>query len=209
MPLARIAEVVDARGDDARALVLAWQWERAQELTADSGALDELASQVTPTADTWSVLRRTVVERTIATRTSTVDQASLVPTFAGDVLALRAHLAAQGAEFGDEYWVLYHRPVAPDVHGQIETCVPYTGAASPAGDVVLRAEPAGEELYVPVAAARCRYPDILPAFTAVSARVAEAGGAVGPPREIYPVPWRDDDPEAVVAEVAVPVGPLP
>jgi DNA-binding transcriptional MerR regulator len=209
MPLARIAEVVDATGDDARALVLGWQSERAQALSADSEALDELTSRVAPTADTASVLRRDVVERTVATRTSTVHQASLVPTFTGDVLALRAHLAAQGAEFGDEYWVLYHSPVAPDVLGQIETCVPYTGAASPAGDVVLRAEPAGEELYVPVSAARCRYPDILLAFTAVHARAAEVGGAVRPPREIYPVPWRDDDPDAVVAEVALSVGVVP
>jgi DNA-binding transcriptional MerR regulator len=209
MPLARIAEVVDARGGDARALVLAWQSERVRALDADSEAVDGMLPWVAPTADTGSVLRRAVVERTVATRTSTVDQASLVPAFTADVLTLRAHLAAQGAEFGDEYWVLYHRPVAPDVPGQIETCVPYAGAVSPAGDVVLRAEPAGEELYVPEVAARWRYPDLLSAFAAVSVRADELGGAVGPPREIYPVPWRDDDPEAVVAEVVIPVGPVP
>ena len=201
LPLDRVAVVVDAAPDDARDLLLRWWDERRTAAGEGRAAVEAHLATAAPVRD--DVRHRAVPARKVATLTSEPDQASLVPTFTADVLTVRAHLAAQGARFGDEYWVVYRELLGPGVAGRVETCVPYEGTVDPTGDVVLRAEPAGHEVYLPVTARECAFPQIVAVHASTVAAARASGVAEPVRREIYPVPWRDDDPDAAVAEVAV------
>src|SRR5699024_11177359 len=108
-----------------------------------------------------------------------------------------------GADFGDEFWVVYRELPGPGATFRIETCVPYEGRIDPGGDVVLRLEAGGDEVFLPVTARECRYPEIVGLHGTTVAAARAAGVDTPVRREIYPVPWRDDDADAVVAEVAV------
>ncbi len=206
MPLARIAEVVDGPIDGARERILDW-WQ-GQLYRIDEGRdllrrLDQrFATDNSIYNRLYSVKRRAVPERKLATMFGDVEQHDLVPRFTADVVELRGRLAAQGATFGDEFWVVYHSVVGPRIPGRIETCVPYEGKADPSGPMMLRMEPAGEIAVTAVTVRHCRYPTILGAFNAVEQDTT--GEETGRPREVYPVPW-SDDPDAVVAEVAITV----
>jgi DNA-binding transcriptional MerR regulator len=205
LPLDQVAAVVDAAPDDARELLLRWWAGRAAAAEDARAAVEAHFAPGAPVHDgvRRRVRRRSVPARTVATLTSEPDQASLVATFTADVLAVRAHLASQGAAFGDEYWVVYRAMPGPDRGAyRVETCVPYEGRIDPGGDVVLRLEPAGDELYLPVTARECRYPEIVGLHAATVAAAHAAGVRAPVRREIYPVPWQDDA-DAVVAEVAV------
>ncbi len=214
MPLATIADVLDAAPDRARDVLLAWWSGRQATLVAQRDALHAAALQLgagpepTPAHRPPAVAERRSPPRRLATAAATVDQEDLVARFTADLLGVRAHLDAHGATWGAEYWVVYHEPPGPGVAGRIETCVPYAGTADPSERVTLRVEPGRTELVVPVPPRDCRYPQIL-AYTGTVAAAARArGGATGPPREVYPVPWSADA-DAVVAEVVVPVDPAP
>jgi DNA-binding transcriptional MerR regulator len=226
LPLARIAELLDGPPDRLRDELLGWWSGREHALHDQRVVLDlvteglaapgpvEPAGTLAPAASSRglepvpaSAVRRVrAPARKVASLARVVEQRDLVPTFTADVLALRGHLAAQGAVFGAEYWVVYHEPVRPGVAGRIETCVPYDGAADPVGTTVLRLEPERELASVPVPSVDCRYPRIAAYYDAASGWARGHGGIVGPPREVYPVPWSDD--AAEVARIAVPVGRL-
>lgn len=210
MPLAEIATVLDSPAGTARDLVMAWWSDRERQRAEARLALDVVAEQMTAEDENgasrlgFGVSRRQTAESKIASIGRTVDQSTLVPTFIADVLTIRHHLSSAGASFGDEFWVLYHQPVGPGVPGEIETCVPYVGTIDPVDVVRLRLEPASTHVFVPVKQRDCRYPAIIPAFNAVI-HAAHTPGPAGSPREIYPVPWADDQPDAVMAEVAIPI----
>ena len=210
MPLTEIAKVLDAPAGTARDLVMAWWSDRERQRAEARLALDVVAEQMTAEDAYGSsrlgfgVSRRQTAESKIASIGRTVDQSTLVPTFIADVLTIRHHLARAGASFGDEFWVLYHQPVGPGAPGEIETCVPYGGTIDPVDVVRLRLEPASTQLFVSVKQRDCRYPAIIPAFNAVI-HAAQTPGPVGSPREIYPVPWSDALPDAVMAEVSIPI----
>lgn len=205
MPLARIRELTET--DDAEAAMLLGQWwsEQQDETAQRAGIVaylrDALLDRPGPT---FPVQARHAPERTLATITARVTQHALVETIVGLRVQLREHLQHTGAAFGEEHWVLYHGVVTPDGDGPIEVCVPYEGTTAPTPDVVLRVEPARQEVVVALTAQQCRYPPILHAYATVEQWIDEHGQADGPPREIYPVAW-DDHPEAgPVAEVARP-----
>lgn len=206
MPLSLIATVLDADAGLADQLVLRW-W-RDQERSHARVRLE--LERVIGSSDgppSWSapVRRRSVPERMVASISRLVDQSDLVPRFTQDSFALRDHVNEAAAEADPGFWVIYHDPIAPGSPGRIETCVPYRGTVSPVGEITLRAEPAGVEIYTPVRAADCRYPQILAAFGAVLGQTA-AGDRDRPPRELYYGAW-SEDPEAEVAEVVLPVNP--
>lgn len=210
MPLGTIADVL-AEPDGQASAIRSWWSDRRRDL-ADRGpeldlVLDSLGAADGPAHPgrfgVDDVLVQQSEARTVATVRRHVTQDDLVPTFASDALEIRTLLDAGGASYGTEFWVLFHGAVGHDGDGPIETCVPYEGAAVPAGSVVLRQEPAQTLAYVPVTAADCRYPQIIGAYVALETWFsAGRRRAAGPPREIYPVPWSD---EGVVAHVAQPV----
>jgi len=217
LPLARIGELLDGPPDALRPALLAWWDERRLALESQRGVVDLLAAPSDPRAGGAadpgerpdpSRLRAAVGRvqreaRTVACVTDVVEQAALVPAFTSAVLTVRQELARQGVAFGAEFWVVFHERVHPGEAGRIETCVPYDGAARPAGDVALRLEPARPVASIPVSPADCRYPAILAYYDALLAAGPTGGGPGGPPREVYPVPWSDD--VATVARIEVPV----
>jgi len=207
VPLARVPEIVDADPGRARDVLLGWWDERQRALAAQRATAEELARRLgagPPTAPgPLAVRRRDVAPTTVATLTSRPVQGDLVATFTADLLALRAHVAAAGADAGAAYWVVFHDPPGREVAGLVETCVPYDGAVAPAGPVVLREEPARREAVVEVPSRDCRFPRIVAYHDAVRAAVPRS---TAPAREVYAVPW-SDEPDAVVAEVAVPLAP--
>lgn len=202
VPLARVPEVLDADPRDVRDVLLGW-WDEQQQALADQRATaEELARRLAVRRGDAEVRWREVPACTVATITSSTTQADLVPTFSADLLTIRAHLAAAGAEAGAAHWVIYHSPVGRDVPGRVEACVPYRGAVVPAGPVVLREDPARTEAYVEVPSRDCRFPQIVGYLDAL--RVG-TGLAHATSREVYAVPW-SDEPDAIVAEVALAVG---
>jgi DNA-binding transcriptional MerR regulator len=213
MPLALVADVLDGPGDALAETVRGWWADRRRELDDRGPAVDLVVrtlSTSTGRADlpttgfsTADVVVEQVPARRVATITRHVSQPELVASFTADVLTLRRHLADAGASSDVEYWVLFHGAVGPDGDGPVETCVPYEGRADPAGQVVLREEPAHLLASVPVTTEDCRYPQIIGAYLALEGWFAERGvEAAGAVRELYPVPWSD---EGVVAHVAQPV----
>ncbi|WP_353708142.1 MerR family transcriptional regulator [Cellulosimicrobium sp. ES-005] len=205
VPLARVPEVLDADPRDVRDVLLGWWDEQQRALAEQRATAEELARRLAARRGEAEVRWRDVPACTVATITSSTTQADLVPTFSADLLTIRAHLAAAGAEAGAAHWVIYHSPVGRDVPGRVEACVPYRGPVVPAGPVVLREDPARTEAYVEVPSRDCRFPQIVGYLDAL--RVA-TGQAHAPSREVYAVPW-SDEPDAVVAEVALAVGPGP
>ncbi|QJW38202.1 MerR family transcriptional regulator [Cellulosimicrobium protaetiae] len=211
VPLARVPEVLDADPRDVRDVLLGWWDEQQRALAAQRATAEELARRLAgddrhetaPGPEGASVRWRDVPACTVATITSLTTQSELVPTFSADLLTIRAHLAAAGAEAGAAHWVIYHSPVGRDVAGRVEACVPYRGAVVPAGPVVLREDPARTEAYVEVPSRDCRFPQIVGYLDVL--RVA-TGQEHATSREVYAVPW-SDEPDAVVAEVALAVGP--
>jgi DNA-binding transcriptional MerR regulator len=207
LPLDQIADVIDAPPHDARGRLLRWWHDRAAVIEDVRAEVEArfTADVATPGgAQPRAVRRRRQPDRKVATMTSEPDQAALVATTAADALAVRAHLTERGARFADEYWVVYHRVPGPGSQYRVETCVPYEGTIDPGPGVALRVDPAGEEHFLPVTARECRYPDIVGAHAAVIEAARAAGVRSPVRREIYPVPWSDDDDaDAVVAEVAV------
>lgn len=205
MPLTRIQELT-ASDDAEAALLLGQWWSEQQDETAQRAGIvaylrDALLDRPGPSL---SVQTRHAPERTLATITARVTQHALVKTIIGLRVRLREHLQATGAACGEEHWVLYHGVVTPDGDGPIEVCVPYEGTTAPTSDVVLRVEPARQEVVVALTAEQCRYPPILHAYAAVEQWLGEHGRPDGPPREIYPVAW-DDRPDAgPVAEIVRP-----
>ncbi|MGC0251209.1 MerR family transcriptional regulator [Pseudactinotalea sp. Z1748] len=203
MPLEQIARVLVADPLAAREQVLTWLTERSHQDQEQIASLHRYAVMDAPGAGSpHQARRRKVGERVVAALRADVSAQTLPDTIMATVAQVRAHLRRCGAGVGPEYWVCYLDPIATGAPARIETCVPYAGAARPAGAIMLRAEPAGTEIYVPVSAEQCRYPQILPAYAHLYRQAAQRGGPVAPPREIYPVPW-PSDPRQVAAEVAV------
>ncbi len=207
IPLAQVTQVLDAEPARARQLLLAWWVERSEGLVEQRGAALELARSLGAVPEhvaidpalAVQVRRRACPERTMATITSQVSQANLVPTFTADALAIRRHLVDVGAEAEPGHWVIFHEPPVAELSGRVETCVPYTGAAAPTGGIVLRAEPARAEAYLEVPVRDCEFPRI------VGYHETLRDLAPGPTREVYRGSW-SEDPEEIVAEVAIEVG---
>lgn len=209
MPLAVIAEVLDGPSTDRTWRIARWWEEQEQDRARAQQVVDRLAESG-DTHQPWSaeVTERTQPETLVATITRKVDQSDLLPTFTADVLAIRAHLHDSGLRPTRQFWVIYYEFVATDGVGRIETCVPYDPAEAPvipAGPIGLRVEPARRLRRTSVTAGQCRYPTIIGAFDAVMGDWREGDtDLIGPPREIYAGDF-SDDPDVVVAEVAVPI----
>ncbi len=207
MPLAVIAEVLG--GTDTEALIRVDRWWAAQEASMVSrrGSLEYVRSVLTRAGrarEPYAIEIVDVPATKIATITRTVDQAALVSTsFASDD-EIRRYLVDTGAQIGDDRWLLYYADVTPDSEAPMEACVPFTGTVDPAGDIVIRVEPAHTLVRCTVTKGECYYPQIMLAYDDIFAYVLDHGlERVGPPREMYFVPWRDigdDDPFVHVAQ---------
>jgi len=194
MPLAVVAEVLDA--SDEEALVLLDRWWAGQEATMQSRRSSwawlrgQVAHAVAPADQRYAVGLRTVPPTKVATIRAEVDQHGLVDVMRGAEWVIRSHLDGQPAISTAEYWVIYHGLVAPDSEATIEVCVPFQGSVEPAGEITIRLEPEHREVFTTVARDDCFYPRIVRAYEAVTAySTAHALTPAGPEREIYLDYW--------------------
>jgi DNA-binding transcriptional MerR regulator len=209
MPLTTIADLLTEPPERVGVTLRGWWQERRRDLSERGPELElvltslgsDTSLEATGRFGVDDVVVASQPARSVATIQQHVLQAELVPTIMADVTELRAFLAAGGASFGAEYWVLFHGAVGFDGDGPVEVCVPYEGLVAPAGPVILRHEPAHTLAYVPVTAADCRYPEIIGAYVALETWLV-GRATVGAVREVYPVPWSDD---GVVVHVAQPI----
>lgn len=204
MPLATIAEVLNADGLAARERVLGWFAEQEHDLGRRRAGADGLASLVEDgiPGEAADVGVRQVPQTLVAAVPARVTPQTVAAVITTQMHRVRTHLETCGAMHTGEFWALYHDAVAPGVDAQVEICVPYTGSAHPVDDIVLRVEPGGTEVFVPVRAQDLRYPQILPAFAAAAAHAATIGGPVGVSREVYTPPW-PEGPDDIAAYVVV------
>lgn len=205
MPLTRVRAVLTATDPAAVDDLLAWWAEQERAMTDKRGIVEYLVEQWRDhmLAPTFEVATRSEGERLIASITTHVLQAELVPTLQDSTVRIREHLATQDAMFDHEWWAIYHGVVSPDSDGPVEVCVPFTGAAAPSGPIAMRLESSRIEAFTTITLEQCGYPQILHAYDAVGRWVRAHGTATGPPREVYPVPW-PDAPSAPAAQIALP-----
>ncbi len=200
MPLGMIADVVAADPLRARELVVTWVVGLERDL--DQVRKNALAN-LDVTGDSAFVPHVREVDPAILACV----RVSVTPESIGTVIAETAKkiataLRSAGATPEPEVWAIYHDPVSAGVQVPIEICVPYTGTAIPADDVILRAESGGTEVFTPVRGDDVNYPGILPAFTAVMAHAHTLSQNTGAPREIYTAGF-PDEPQEFAAQVAV------
>ncbi|WP_169513522.1 MerR family transcriptional regulator [Agromyces italicus] len=213
LPLRRVRELIDAPPERLRAELAVW-WSAERSAFARRSQVVDVVTEVSvqpelhgSAASSALDARVRVVHRAAqktASITRVVEQSELVPTTIADVIALRHHLARPDAGPLAAHQLIFHEPVGMALPGRIETAVPYAGSCDPAGEIVLRAVPAGAFVAIDVTAEELVYPALL-RFYDVIARAAERhGGALGAPRELYEQPW-STAPGDVVATIATPI----
>ncbi|MFE3456830.1 MerR family transcriptional regulator [Nocardiopsis aegyptia] len=195
MPLERIGAVLDAAGDERRALLDAYRTDVVRAHERAVALLDGLArgllddrperGEGAPGADTPGeggpeVSSRDVPERHFVARTVRTTVADL-PSHIERAAAELSQRAGAAVDRSGPLVVVYHGEVGWESDGPVEVRVPVTGASGADG-----VEPAGSELFVDVPYGEVQFPTILRAFDAVRAAAARhARRPSGSPREIY------------------------
>lgn len=209
LPLALIAELLDAEPRIARERLLSWWSAEQHAFAARSSAVARIAgTEVGRDAAPGDVEARIGFEelpdRAVAGIVRTVEQAQLVPAFLADAVEIRRHLVGAGAAASPELWVLFHSPVGPGLPGRIETAVPFSGPATPTRRIGLRVEPAARYAVAELSAREVAFRQVLRVHEAVRAAAGGRAHDAAPSREWYPGPW-PEDPDEVAMRVAVPM----
>jgi effector-binding domain-containing protein len=146
------------------------------------------------------------------TRHTLVDE---LPAWIGASLGrLEAAARGCGGTTGAPF-VVYHAEVSQESDGPAEACVPvadpeaaraWAEAQGRTWETKVRIEPAQRLAYTRITKAQVVHPQILAAFEAVEAWIAEQGlEYAGPCREVYFADWDAAGPEDAVCDVAFPV----
>ncbi|MFF3613573.1 MerR family transcriptional regulator [Streptomyces sp. NPDC002580] len=218
MPLARIADVVEAPGPDAAALLAAY-WADAEARFASQRALAEhlrgrLSGRSSAMYEKFVVETAEVPERVVLTERRHLLAPELPVWIPGSLGRLEEGAREAGGVTGPPF-VVYHSEVSMESDGPAEACVPVTDetaarawaqARGRAAGATVRVEPARTVAYVRITKAQVTHPRILTAFEAVENWIGERGLSVdGPCREIYFADWDAAGPEDAVCDVAFPV----
>ncbi|MFF3310052.1 MerR family transcriptional regulator [Streptomyces sp. NPDC002952] len=220
MPLARIAEVVEADGAEGSERLAAY-WADAEERFASQRTLaaylrGRLSGRDSEMYGTFVVETVEVPERVVLTQTRHT-LADELPAWIGASLGrLEEGARACGGVVAAPF-VVYHSEVSQESDGPVESCVPVAdeGAAREwaelhgrAWGTRVRVEPARRLAYARITKAQVAYPQILAAFEAVEVWMRERGLEYGGPcREVYFADWDSAGPEDAVCDVAFPVIP--
>ncbi|GAA2621513.1 MerR family transcriptional regulator [Paractinoplanes durhamensis] len=194
MPLAVIAEIVDATDEEAVLRLDRWWAAEEAGMQARRGSFGwlrgQLANRASSLEASFEVTVRDVPATKIASIRTEVDQHGLVEAIRGCEWAIRSHLDGQTESEAVEHWVIYHGPVTPESEALIEVCVPFTGSVEPFDEITIRIEPAHRQVFTTVARDDCFYPRILRAYEAIDGFTNAQGLARGgPEREIYLGEW--------------------
>ncbi|MEU7582285.1 MerR family transcriptional regulator [Streptomyces sp. NPDC041068] len=218
MPLAGVAEIVALDGERA-ARSLDGYWAGAEERFAEQRTLarylrGRLSGRNTELYATFEVKTVDVPERYVISETRHVRAAEL-PSWIGTSLERLEEAAEQCGGIPAAPSVLYHAEVTEESDGPAESCVPVGDAEAArawaqrqgrGSDVKVRLEPAHRLAYTRITKAQVSYPQIVAAFDAVEAWIAERGLTVtGPCREVYFADWASAGPQDQVCDVAFPV----
>ncbi|MCX5090939.1 MerR family transcriptional regulator [Streptomyces sp. NBC_00365] len=218
MPLTRIAEVVDVEAAQGAAL-LATYWADAEARFASQRTLAEylrgrLSGRSTDMYGKFVVETVDVPERVVLTekRHTLADELPVwIPASLGRLEdGARECGGTTGAPF-----VVYYSEVSMESDGPAESCVPVSDEAAArvwaekrgrASGIGVRVEPARRLAYARITKAQVAHPQIMAAFEAVEAWIAERGLSYdGPCREVYFADWDAAGPEDAVCDVAFPV----
>ena len=218
MPLARIAEVVEVEAAQGAAL-LATYWADAEARFASQRTLAEylrgrLSGRSTDMYGKFVVETVDVPERVVLTekRHTLADELPVwIPASLGRLEdGARECGGTTGAPF-----VVYYSEVSMESDGPAESCVPVADEAAArvwaekrgrASGIGVRVEPARRLAYARITKAQVAHPQIVAAFEAVEAWIAERGLSYdGPCREVYFADWDAAGPEDSVCDVAFPV----
>ncbi|MEV5790237.1 MerR family transcriptional regulator [Streptomyces sp. NPDC052192] len=218
MPLARIAEVVEAPESDAAALLAAY-WDGAEARFASQRALagylrGRLSGRSSEMYEKFVVETAEVPEQVVLSETRHVLAPELPVWIPGSLGRLEQGAGEPGGITGSPF-VVYHAEVSVESDGPAESCVPVADEAAArawaerqgrATGARVRVEPARRVAYVRITKAQVAHPQILAAFEAVEHWVAGQGLTVdGPCREIYFADWDAAGPGDPVCDVAFPV----
>ncbi|MFF6781338.1 MerR family transcriptional regulator [Streptomyces sp. NPDC012510] len=221
MPLARIAEIVDAVEPDGTLAAerLAAYWADAEERFASQRTLvaylrGRLSGKEPAMYGKFTVETVETAPQVLLTE-SRHTLADELPTWIGASLGrLEEGAAACGGITGAPF-VVYHSEVSMESDGPAESCVPvgdesaarvWAAEHGRAWETKVRVEPAGRLVYTRITKAQVAHPQILAAFEAVERWIAERGLQVaGPCREVYFADWDAAGPGDPVCDVAFPV----
>lgn len=218
MPLARIAEVVEAGGAVGAARLDAY-WAEAETRFASQRTLAEylrgrLSGRSSEMYGKFVVETVDVPERVVLTerRHTLADELPVwIPASLGRLEeGARECGGTAGAPF-----VVYYAEVSMESDGPAESCLPvadeeaarsWAARCGRGSGVGVRVEPARRLAYTRIAKAQVAHPQIVAAFEAVEVWVRERGLVVdGPCREVYFADWDAAGPEDAVCDVAFPV----
>ncbi|MEV6595446.1 MerR family transcriptional regulator [Actinoplanes sp. NPDC051346] len=195
MPLSVVAEVLSGTDEEAAERLDRWWAGQEQDMQVRRGTMSWFREHLlapAPPGPGYAVGLRGVDATKVASIRYDTDQQGLLAAIRRGVDQVAAQLDAGGALRTAEHWVIYHGFVTPDNEAPIEVCVPFTGPCEPAGDIVIRVEPAHTEAYATVTRDDCCYPQILRAYAAVDAYVTERSLiTTAASREIYLDRWHD------------------
>lgn len=219
MPLARIAEVVEAGDGAGAAELLGAYWADVEARVAGQrtlaaylrGRLSGRSSEMYGTFAVETV--ETPAQVVICEKRHTlVDE---LPAWIGAALGRLEEAARECGGVAGVPYVAYHAEVSMESDGPAEACVPVADEAAArawaerqgrAWETVVRVEPARRLAYTRITKAQVAHPQILAAFEAVEEWMAARGlTATGPCRELYFADWAATGPGDPVCDVAFPV----
>ncbi|MEV6538636.1 MerR family transcriptional regulator [Streptomyces sp. NPDC051665] len=218
MPLARVAEVVEAHGTDAAELLAAY-WTDVETRIAGQRTLAEylrarLSGRSSEMYGTFVVETVEVPEQVLITETRHT-LADELPAWIGASLGRLEAAAKECGGVSAAPFVVYHAEVSMESDGPAEACVPVADEAAArawaaqqgrARQTAVRVEPARTLAYARITKAQVAHPQILAAFEAVEQWVAGRGlRYAGPCREVYFADWEAAGAGDPVCDVAFPV----
>ncbi|MFE0457439.1 MerR family transcriptional regulator [Streptomyces sp. NPDC058914] len=219
MPLARVAEVVDATNGAEAADRLAAYWADVEARFAAQRALagylrGRLSGRSSEMYGTFEVETVDVPAQVVITEKRHTLADELPAWIAASLGRLEEGASACGGSTGTPF-VVYHSEVSMESDGPAESCVPvadeaaaraWVAAQGRGRDVSVRVEPARRLARTRIAKAQVAHPQILAAFEAVEAWLRREGLEYdGPCREIYFADWEAAGPQDPVCDVAFPV----
>lgn len=218
MPLARIAEVVEADGGEAADRLAAY-WADVETRVAGQRTLAEylrarLSGRSSEMYGKFVVETVEVPEHVVITQ-SRHTLADELPAWIDASLDRLLPAAGECGGVAAAPYVVYHSEVSLESDGPAETCVPVADETAArewaerqgrTWDTKVRVEPAQRLAYTRITKAQVAAPQIGAAFEAVEQWIAARGlQPAGPCREVYFADWAAAGPEDAVCDVAFPV----
>lgn len=219
MPLARVAEVVEAPDGAAATARLDVYWADVEARLAGQRTLAEylrgrLSGRSSEMYGKFVVETVEVLEQVLITETRHV-LAGELPAWIGASLGRLESAAQECGGITAAPFVVYHSDVSMESDGPAESCVPVADEAAARAwverqgrtrETKVRVEPAQRLAYTRISKAQVAHPQILAAFEAVEEWIPQQGlWQAGPCREVYFADWDAAGPQDPVCDVAFPV----